>query len=371
MRFSIESSKRKVLAVTLAGACVLAALTIWHLEEKKSIEDNFIQVHMATVVQSKQRDVEFLFGNLYQNLRTISLLPSVRNISGANRAHETEDVVAAGRFTAEGQQTVQQIYNNLHRSTNVRVSEVYAVLDGLDAGKNEVPFFMYDTMILDDAKPPAQAQAAKGADIPLEEESAEYAYFPRQMDLIKKSNAVFNFTDPEQIPAFASPMMRTCDNTQYPSLSKGHVSDTFGMLYSVPFYDAKSKKFRGVISGILRSNVVEALLMGVPWVPVTLADQEAQRQGGWSLPQPAHFLLSNAGYGVNIMDRRDTELPGLLEQGVEGRNTFHIKLNIKSDSPWVLNYYLPEALLENATRESDRRFNILIVVVLFLVFFAL
>jgi hypothetical protein len=83
------------------------------------------------------------------------------------------------------------------------------------------------------------------------------------------------------------------------------------------------------------------------------------------------FLRSDAGYGVQIMDRRDTELPELLKQGVEGRNTFHIKLNIKRHSPWVLNYYLPEALLEDSTRESDRRFNILIVVVLFLVFVAL
>jgi hypothetical protein len=108
-------------------------LTLWHWDEKKSIEDKFIQVHLASVVQNKQREVESLFGNLYQNLRTISLLPSVRNIVGAHRANEAENVVAGGRFSVEGQQTVQQIYNNLHRSANVRVSEVYAVLDGLDA----------------------------------------------------------------------------------------------------------------------------------------------------------------------------------------------------------------------------------------------
>ena len=371
MRFSSGSNRRQTVAVVLAGACVLAALTGWHWNEKKVLEEKFIQVHMATVVQTKQREVESLFDNLYENLRTISLLPSVRNITGANRTHEAEDVVAEGRFSNEGQQTVQQIYNNLRRSESVHVSEVYAVLDGLDETKGQVPFFMYDTLVFGSAKLPAPVPPVKGPDIPEEEERAEYAYFPKQLDLIKKSHPRFNFTDPTQIPAFASPLMRTCDNSQYLSLSKGHVSDAFGLLYSVPFYDAKSEQLRGVISGILRSNVIEAVLVGTPLVPVTPADLAVQKQGAWEMPQPARFVLSNAGYGVHVMDRRSTDLPAQLAQGVAGRNSFHIKLNITSDSPWVLDYYLPESLLDNATQESSRRFTILIVVVLFLLVVAL
>jgi hypothetical protein len=371
MRFSNGSKRLQATLVVLGGLCLLGALTAWHWNEKKSLEEKFIQVHLATVVQGKQRELESLFANLYRNLRTISLLPSVRNISGGNRANENEDMVARGRFTSEGQQTVQQIYNNLHQSDSVNASEVYAVLDGLDAGKGEVPFFMYDTMVFGEAKPHAPEPAAKGPDIPEEVEAAEYAYFPQQMDLIKKSQPVFNFTDPSQIPAFVSPLMRTCDNRQYRSLSKGHVSDTFGMLYSLPFYDATSQRFRGVISGILRSNVLEAILIGTPLVPVTEADLAAQKQGAWEMPPPAHFLLSNSGYGVQIMDRRSADLPAQLERGVEGRNSFHIKLNIQSDTPWLLNYYLPDSLLETATNESDHRFAVLIVVVFFLVFVAL
>lgn len=369
MRFSNGSKARQIAAVVLAGGCVLAALTIWHLDEKKSIEEKFVQVHLDTVVHNKQRELESLFANLYRNLRTISLLPSVRNISGGNRANEAEDVVAMGHFTAEGQQTVQQIYNNLQQSDSVNVSEVYAVLDGLDAGKGEVPFFMYDTMVFGEVRP--QAKPAMGADYPEELESAEYAYFPQQMNLIKKSHPAFHFTDPAQIPAFVSPLMRTCDNRQYLSKARGQASETFGMLYSVPFYDARSQQFRGVISGILRSNVIEAILIGTPLVPVTEADLAEQKQSGWQMPPPARFVLSNAVHAVQIMDRRSADLPAQIKQGVEGRNSFHLKLNIKSESPWLLDYFLPESLLENATQESDRRFTILVVVVLFLIFVAL
>ena len=371
MRLSNGGSRLQFIVIALAAVCLLAALTLWHREEKKSLEQEFIRVHLATEVHNKQHELEALFASLYRNLRTISLLPSVRNIAGDNRANEAEDVVAKGRFNFEGQQTVQQIYNNLQQSDSVNVSEVYAVLDGLDASKGEVPFFMFDTMVFGESRPQALAHAAKGPDVPQEVESAEYAYFPQQMDLIKKSHAVFNFTDPAQIPAFGSPLMRTCDNSQYTSVSTGHASDTFGMLYSVPFYDAKSQRFRGVISGILRSNVLEAILLGVPRVPVTEADLAAQKQGGWQMPQPAQFLLSNPAYGVQIMDRRSADLPTLLAQGVEGRNSFHVPLKIQSDSPWLLNYYLPESALESATSESDRRFIILIGVVLFLLFIAL
>jgi methyl-accepting chemotaxis protein len=355
------------VAVVCGSLLLLAALWGWHRHEKQALEEDFIAAHLATVVHAKQQTVESLFSNLYQNLRTISLLPSVRNMTGGNRANEDEDTVATGRFTPEGQSTVQQIYNNLRGS--VSVSEVYAVLDGLDATKGQVPFFMYDKMVFGEAK--AEADKAQDPDFPDESEAAEYAYFPQQMALIKKAHDSFSFNDPKDIPAYVSPLMRTCDNTQYLSKSTGHEAESFGLLYSVPFYDAKSQHFKGVIAGILRSNVLEAALMGVPVVPITPEDIAAQKKDGWELPQAANFLLSNPTYGIHVRDRRNPDLAALLAQGTPGRNSFHIPLHIQSDSPWVLDYYLPEAQLQAATAESDRRFYILVVVVFLVLAIAL
>ena len=326
-RKNIQSAVLVVL-----GLLLLVGLWIWHQGERRSREDEFIQAQLATVVNAKQLTLEAVFSNLYQNLRTISLLPSVRNIAGGNRATEDEDVVATGRFTPEGQQTVQQIYNNLRGS--VSVSEVYAVLQGLDAAKGQVPFFMYDKLAFGDAK--EEEAATKNPDFPEESEAAEYAYFPQQMERIKQAHGSFRFTEPGQIPAYFSPLMRTCDNTQYVSKANGHETDAFGVLYSVPFYDAKTAQFKGVIAGILRSNVLEAALMGTPVVPITAEDKQAQKKDGWELPLPANFMLSNATHGIQILDRRNPELPALLERGTKDRNTFRIPLHIQSDSPWVL-----------------------------------
>jgi methyl-accepting chemotaxis protein len=341
----------------LAGIAVLVFFGVWqwHKNAIKVAESDFIELQQVTIIDTKQRQLEDTFNTLYRNLRTISLLPSVRNITGSNRSGDGEDVVASGRFTPEGQQTVQQIYNNLIGS--VSVSEVYAVIDGLDPSKGQIPFFMYDALVF--GTPKAEDSAAKDPDFPEEDETAEYAYFPIQTAAIKAVHDQFNFTDLDQIPAFASPLMRTCDNTQYPSKSRGDESETHGILYSVPFYNAQSQQFTGVISGIVRGNVFEAALLGVPFIPITDEDKAEQKKSDWQMPSPARFMLANEKYGIRIKDRRATELAQQLAQGDAGRNSFHVPLKVHGDSEWVLSYYLPESTIRAAGANIEQIFNIL------------
>jgi methyl-accepting chemotaxis protein len=360
---AINKSAPYVL-LSIIAVVTFAGMGFWHDAERRSAQKVFIDAQVATVVHNKQRNVEALFDSLYQNLRTISLLPSVRGIKGNNRANENEDVVASKRFTPDARETVQQIFNNLRGS--VSVSEVYAVIEGLDAQKGQVPFFMYDTVHFGEAK--AEAEAAKGGDIPEPDESAEYAYFPKQMALIKQAQPTFSFTSAEQIPAYSSPLMTTCDNTQYLSKSAGNAHETDGLLYSVPFYGAETQKFTGVVSGILRRNVLEAVLVGVPIIPLTPDDLATQKKEGWNLPAAAQFMLSNETHGIRIFDRRNPELMNLLDQGVEGRNTFRVKLNVHGE-PWVLHYFLPEETIQAATADGDRSFllQLLLVIGVFIV----
>lgn len=356
-RFQIKSRTGIMIVLTLV---ILLGLWVWHRAERIAIENRFIAAQITTVIEVKQRKIEGIFAALYQNLRTISLLPSVRAIAGRNRLNDKDDVIAGGRFTAEGNATVQQIYNNL--ATNVNVSEVYAVLEGLDAAHGEIPFFMYDTLIFGDVK--AEAEKVANPDVPEQSEAAEYAYFPTQMAAIKANYDQFNFTEMDQIPAFASPLMRTCDNAQYVSLAHGNVKETEGILYSVPIYDFKDQKFKGVIAGIIRGNVFEASLMDTPFVPVTEEDKRAQAKAGWKLTEPARFVLSNDKFGIHIADRRTDHLAEDLQAGIPGRNTFKISLSIHSDSPWILSYYLPESMIQDAVAESDRVFYVICLVVL-------
>ena len=349
---------KELNSVLLAFSLAIAYLFYWHAQERSALEQRFISDQL-TVAKDKQAAIESMLFGVYQNVRTITLLPSIQNIKGGNRQSEEEDVIKTGRFTVEGQQTVQQIYNNL--ASRVSVSEIYAVVEGMDAAKGEVPFFMYDALVF--GKETEKAEAAKTSDTPEESEEAEYAYFPQQISAIKSAHPAFKFKNMDEIPAYISPMMRTCDNAQYPSKSRGNEKDSHGLLYSVPFYSI-SGEFRGVVSAILRSNVLEALLIGTPFIPVTEEDRNEQQKAGWKMPEPGRFVLSNEKYGIRIADRRNTGLDADIAKAKEGRNVFRLKLNAPSDAPWQLTYFLPESEIEDALVASDRAFMILMVVIL-------
>ncbi len=354
--------KRTLRLAVLVGLtlAMLFGLWTWRQGQRHKLEQEFIQAELNTIVSAKQREIEGVFANVYQNLRTISLLPSVRAIPKGNRKDDKEDVIATGRFTDEGHETVQQVYNNL--KATVSVSEVYAVIDGLDSAKGEVPFFMYDALVF--GQPKAEAAESKSPDTPEQSETSEYEFFPKQIEAIKAAQPEFKFSTLDDIPAYASPMMRTCDNEQYLSKAKGNEHETFGMLYSVPFYQGADGHFKGVISAIIRSNVFEAALMGVPFVPVTEEDSARQKSAGWVLPHAARFTLSNEKYGITIQDRRNTELSKAIASGIEGRNVFRLPLKVRSDTPWVLTYYLPESLIAAELAQFDHTFYALVAVAL-------
>jgi hypothetical protein len=114
------------------------AMQRWSAGRLTNAREQLIQQEGMPQLERKQKLVQDMFNTMYENTRTISLMPSVRQIRGGNRADEKEDVVANHRFTADAFLTVQQVFNNLVSRT--RVSEVYAVMDGLDFKKGQVPF---------------------------------------------------------------------------------------------------------------------------------------------------------------------------------------------------------------------------------------
>jgi len=341
------------LAATLL-VVLLAVWTSWWLnndyhERRTQAEQGVISERLDREVGRKQAQLERIFNAMYQNARTIALLPSVRGIRGANRQGDKQDAVALGRFSIDGYQTVQQIFNNL--ASNAHVSEVYAVLQGLDFKKGEVPFFMFDTLRMDPSAKAAEDTAeAKNPDKPEELEDFEYAYFPRQIAAIQSQYPRFNFSNLDQIPAFNSPLMRTCDNTQYYSIRACSVRDASGFLYSVPFYHSGDKTLSGVISVISRSNIYEAAMLDVPFLILTDKDRTRAAETGFSMPKAlSPFALVNQAYGISIYDRRNPEMAKLLQDPIRAAHRLVArKLNIHSDTPWVLYYDLSPSMIAAA-----------------------
>lgn len=367
MSRSKESNKQAGKARTYAASYLVwmmigAILLLWIFNLWGLVEDydarieNKVDGYQQQQLSQKREELEHLFQAVYEHARTISLLPSVRAVEGGNRQSISEDVVAQGRISQDTHQTIEQIYKNLANS--IKLSEVYYILDGFRPELGEVPFFMYDDEIVGINESLVVENVLLG-DPPEEYEEAEYAYYIKQLDRFKDTEGASFDGDITSIPALSSPLMRTCDNTQYTSLSQSDVRDNYGLLYSVPVFDTDSNQFKGIISAILRANVLEAGLVGVPLLPVSVADLALAESQGWQMPKSnANFILTNDGYGIRIFDRRAAEfstLPLTQLPAAQGRIQ-SLVLDVVNDSPWQLYHHL--SAVEIAAMSDDLKQNL-------------
>ncbi|MBI5184822.1 MAG: methyl-accepting chemotaxis protein [Nitrospinae bacterium] len=361
---------RKIYYLLILAVAVSIGFYWWndYLSTKKEIIQKTKENLISEEFKDKKRDIENFFKMAYQTARTIGLLPSVRSIKGGNRADDGEDVVATGRFSKEGHLTVQQLYNNL--ASNLSVSEIYCILEGLDYSNGEVPFFMFDSLIIGEPQTSGENKTGLGqlstdSDTPEAAEDEEYAYYPLQISHFKKNHPVFAAMNLDNIPAISSPSMRTCDNSQYLSKSRGDASNANGILYSVPFYSHEGA-FRGIISAIFRLNVLEALLLDAPFLIITDKDKKESHEMGFEMPEVQKvpgFVLANEGFDIYVFDRRKTpDLARMAREALKSgkdNDKVHLEvLAIKDANPWTLFYRFDEAVLAKAVKGKSQELSL-------------
>lgn len=365
-----------ILVVSLTF-CALLYFTFDYYHEKNKIIQNYKSNFIKDDFLKKKTSIEKTFALLYQSIRTISLLPSIRDLSGNNRKNEKEDVVKLNRFSKEGAMTVQQLYNNL--VSNVSVSEIYAILNGFNPKKGEIPFFMYDKPLLSETEKKIDQEEKKTSDTPEESEESEYKYFPELLNSLQKNYSEINYSKGlEGIPAISSPLMRTCDNDQYKSKKEGDLKNAEGFIYSVPFY-GKDLKLKGTIAAIIRSNNIEALLVGVPKLVITQDDQKEFNEKKWDIPnEPIYFSIFNKKTNLFLKDRRVQQTENEIDNFhkiIENKDLSHSiyfeKLDIKDESEWILSYDFSSQPWKSQTNELLRLYQIKISALIFVCFLIL
>ena len=354
---------KQLLIKALPGVALLTLLVLllflfMHDQRETAREaavKSYIEVHVQDTLKARSARVAQILSAVYENARMVSLLPGVRAIQGGNRKSDTEDVVTEGRFSRHDYEVVQQIYNNL--ASAVSVSEIYIVLNDFDAQKGHVPFLMLDQLIIGDRGTGDEAESVVNKDIPEESEADEYAFFPQQLQDLKHRFPGFSYDKLDQVPMLASPVMRTCDNTQYPSISQGDVRNAGGILFSVPIYNT-NKQIIGLVSVVVRANVFEASIVDVPYLIVTDEDAARASQEQWKMPPVSALKLSNPDYGVEIYDRRNDSM---ASSATGSENSTLQEHQVKVQSPlgmrWNLSYRVDPAKVQNIVRQSDRKYD--------------
>ena len=217
--------------------------------------------------EAAAKNISQSFGQIYQNLRTMSFLPSVRNIDrhGVN-------------FNDDGRQAVQHLYNNL--KSNVAASEIYIVPvdinpDAMDpvTGKAQEPILMFDQVLYGFGAPPPEEEEDTGPKLE-ETEIYEYRLLREQMQWLKpRYPRIGDFKD-LNFPLVAGAEVITCDNDDYKATLDD--KDRKGLVLSVPFYGPDGL-IKGTVTAVVRTNVVRAMLPGV------------------------NFALTNPGYGYTAL----------------------------------------------------------------------
>jgi methyl-accepting chemotaxis protein len=263
--------------------------------------------HAATLAAVNGAQAQF--SAIYQNLRTISRLPSVRAVDREGT-----------KLTPDSIATIQEIYNNL--ASNVAVSEVYIVPRDLDSDRidpvtsaPQKPIMMFDSLLESDDSHVVMR---------FEAEIYEYHLLHQQMLWFAAHVPAVSATDGFNVPMIAGAQVITCDNTVYnQSLCN---ADRTGTIFSVPFFGPDGE-FKGTISAIIR---IKALRQMLPPRNFILADHEYHAV--WLSPD-----------GV-----ADTAAPALAAQAQPDPGLIYselVKLSVNDpQSRWVLWAGLPNSV---------------------------
>jgi methyl-accepting chemotaxis protein len=225
-----------------SGSDTTAAIERYRHESSAETAQN------AAVVQQS-------LNQIFQGIRTISFLPSVKTIDryGAN-------------IDGNARESIIQIYNNLR--SNVTISEVYIVPVTIEpeqvdpkTGSFEIPILMFDDAVAahesDEGGEEEKITTIAQAEAAPEVEIFEYRALKEQMTYLKAHYPTVQTVDGLNLPFIGSSAVLTCDNADYEK-SKSD-PDREGYMLSVPFY-GEDGKLKGTVTAVLRTNVLRSMI---------------------------------------------------------------------------------------------------------------
>lgn len=248
------------ISLILAAGVSIAAFVNYKSNKDFVVATEAYQRISKTEVENNTLKVENSFRQIYQGIRTISFLPSVKSI---DRYGENLD--------ANAKESIIQIYNNLR--SNVTVSEVYIVQADIEperidpvTGTFETPILMFDDAVAahedegateesasEEEKITTIAEAEKAEEV----EIFEYRALKEQMTYLKAHYGDISKIDKMNLPFIGSQGVLTCDNGDFENTKID--ADRTGAMLSVPFY-GEDGKLKGAVTAVLRDNIMRDML---------------------------------------------------------------------------------------------------------------
>ena len=266
------------LAILAVGLGLTGAVGAYWTHEYGAVREHYI-ANSAAKTRFVADKVESAFSEIYQNIRTLSLLPALKTVD-RNGTY----------LSPEAKITIQQIYNNL--ASNADVSEVYFLPVNFDpekidpgTGHHEAPILAFDQLIAPNSSADASGAAADAAVTTASSADRDFVGYPDVAGLpqveifeyrqLKKQLAWLSTNFPKDnmikgmdVPMVGSPELITCDNSDFDKTKND--ADRMGLIQMVPYYGADGR-LKGGVAAIMRSNAYRALLPDTDYALVNAA----------------------------------------------------------------------------------------------------
>ncbi len=251
----------------LLGAALFGSASVLHRQERNRALELW-SLAMDVEADSLAHSYSETFRRMYEGLRTIARLPSVRRLR------------RGGALDADAHQTAQEIYNNL--AHQVTMSEVYVVPGDFDpdaidpdTGAPQEPLLAFDNLIVgrtlasapgDETaadqdrgdRTDSEHQADSESDDAPEVELYEYRQMRAQLARLRQICPDDHLVAGLEYPVLCSSQVVTCDNRFF-APDRPDDAMRSGLVYSVPRFGADGR-LAGCVSGIVLSRVLRQML---------------------------------------------------------------------------------------------------------------
>jgi methyl-accepting chemotaxis protein len=227
-----------------------------HLKSTKDYDAAMARYRSTSKTEAEQaaKNIGSSLNQMYQGIRTISLLPSVITIDRYGK-----------NLDSNAHESIVQIYNNM--VSNVAVSEIYITSVDIEpetidpiTGSFGEPILMYDGKVADPTAPeqaPEKFTTSQQAEGREEVEIYEYRLLKEHMTYLKAHYPTKDKVDGLTLPFIAGHEVLTCDNDEYATTKRE--DDRKGAVFSVPFYGVDGA-LKGTISAIIRNNTLRNIM---------------------------------------------------------------------------------------------------------------
>lgn len=241
-----------VAIITLGSALAFAVYS----KSSKDYDVALEHYRHASQIEAEHagKNLSYSLKQMYQGIRTISLLPSVMTIDRYGK-----------NLDANAHESIVQIYNNM--VSNVAVSEIYIVPADLEpeeidptTGSFEEPILMYDGSVEDPNAPaeaPVKYTTLEEAKKRPEVEIYEYQLLKEHMTYLKEHYPNRSKVGGINLPFIAGSEVLTCDNGDFEKTGKD--ADRAGAVFSVPFYGLDDV-LKGTVTAVIRNNTLKGMM---------------------------------------------------------------------------------------------------------------